>query len=76
MFDFQNYVKNAPNDESLFMRVQQLSLDRFEFGQHIGQGCNAAVYEARLIDDREGMRFSLLGNVLFSDYNLSSLEPC
>lgn len=36
------------------MKVQRLSLNMFEFGRHIGQGCNAAVYEARLVQD-EGM---------------------
>jgi len=54
-------VKNDPSDETLFMKVQQLSLDKFEFGQHIGQGCNAAVYEARLVED-EGNVTWLYGN--------------
>lgn len=45
----QDFVKNVEVTRSpLLQQIQELSLDQFEFGQLIGQGCNAAVYEACL----------------------------
>lgn len=44
------HVKNQSDGldpPSFSLLVQELSLERFEIGRHIGQGCNAAVYEAR-----------------------------
>lgn len=43
------FVKNVNATSSpLLQKIQELSLEQFEFGQLIGQGCNAAVYEACL----------------------------
>ncbi|KAL4221655.1 positive regulation of cristae formation [Mactra antiquata] len=48
----QEFVKNVNiSSSTLLQQVQALSLDKFEFGQMIGQGCNAAVYEACLKND-------------------------
>ncbi|KAK3106120.1 hypothetical protein FSP39_013147 [Pinctada imbricata] len=44
---FKDREVSAP---SILTVVQKLSLGTFEFGQLIGQGCNAAVYEAKLKD--------------------------
>lgn len=48
----QEFIKTTESFQSpLMQKIQELSLDFFEFGQQIGQGCNAAVYEARIKPD-------------------------
>ncbi|XP_060584840.1 serine/threonine-protein kinase Pink1, mitochondrial-like isoform X2 [Ruditapes philippinarum] len=50
----QDFVKATDTVRSpLLEKIGQLSLEQFEFGQLIGQGCNAAVYEAHLKTDSE-----------------------
>jgi len=44
---FQKIFSHREGKQSLVEQVQKLSLDVFEFGNLIGQGCNAAVYEAK-----------------------------